>query len=102
MEGAKRAWNGSLTHDHQRAALANGMLGHADETDDSHAPSFCAAALAMAEREGHNVRAVALGYNIGTRPTWRCTPTTSATPGTPAAASGRRLARPSPPAHSQI
>ena len=25
----------------QHAALANGMLGHADETDDSHAPSLC-------------------------------------------------------------
>src|ERR1044071_2590285 len=43
------------------AALANGMLGHADETDDSHAPSLthpgCGvvpAALAMAEREQAN------------------------------------------------
>jgi 2-methylcitrate dehydratase PrpD len=62
----------------QHAALANGMLGHADETDDSHAPSLChpgcaiaPAALAMAEREGCNgaafLRAVALGYDIGTR-----------------------------------
>jgi len=62
----------------QHAALANGMLGHADETDDSHAPSLthpgCGvvpAALAMAEREGRNgaafLRAVALGYDIGTR-----------------------------------
>jgi len=62
----------------QHAALANGMLGHADETDDSHAPSLChpgcaivPAALAMAEREGRNgtalLRAVALGYDIGTR-----------------------------------
>ena len=40
------------------AALANGMLAHADETDDSHAPSLthpgCGivpAALAMAERQ---------------------------------------------------
>src|SRR5258708_22052505 len=40
------------------AALANGMLGHADETDDSHSPSqthpgcgVVAAAFAMAERE---------------------------------------------------
>ncbi len=60
------------------AALANGMLAHADETDDSHAPSLshpgCAvvpAALAMAERGGRNgtqlLRAVALGYDIGTR-----------------------------------
>ncbi len=62
----------------QHAALANGMLGHADETDDSHAPSLthpgCGvvpAALAMAEREDRNgaafLRAVALGYDIGTR-----------------------------------
>ena len=43
------------------AALANGMLAHADETDDSHAPSLthpgCGivpAALAMAEREERN------------------------------------------------
>ncbi len=60
----------------QHAALANGMLGHADETDDSHAPSLshpgCAvvpAALAMAERENRNgtafLHAVALGYDIG-------------------------------------
>jgi len=62
----------------QHAALANGMLGHADETDDSHAPSLChpgcaivPAALAMAERENRNgaafLRAVALGYDVGTR-----------------------------------
>ena len=62
----------------QHAALANGMLGHADETDDSHAPSLthpgCAvvpAALAMAEREGRNgtafLRAVTLGYDVGSR-----------------------------------
>ncbi len=60
------------------AALANGMLAHADETDDSHAPSLthpgCGivpAALAMAERERSNgtalLRAVALGYDIGCR-----------------------------------
>ena len=62
----------------QHAALANGMLAHADETDDSHAPSLshpgCAvvpAALAMAEREKRNgarfLRAVALGYDVGAR-----------------------------------
>jgi 2-methylcitrate dehydratase PrpD len=60
------------------AALANGMLAHADETDDSHAPSLthpgCGivpAALAMAERERRDgtalLRAVALGYDIGCR-----------------------------------
>ena len=62
------------------AALANGMLAHADETDDSHAPSLshpgCAvvpAALAVGEKFGidgtHFLRAVALGYDIGTRVT---------------------------------
>src|SRR5437660_7511865 len=60
------------------AALANGMLAHADETDDSHAPSLshpgCAvvpAALAVGERfptDGAQfLRAVALGYDVGTR-----------------------------------
>src|SRR5215210_4124948 len=64
----------------ENAALANGMLAHADETDDSHAPSLthpgCGivpAALAMAEREQSNgnafLRAVALGYDIGCRMT---------------------------------
>jgi 2-methylcitrate dehydratase PrpD len=62
----------------ENAALANGMLAHADETDDSHAPSLthpgCGivpAALAMAEREGTGgeafLRAVALGYDVGCR-----------------------------------
>jgi 2-methylcitrate dehydratase PrpD len=60
------------------AALANGMAAHADETDDSHAPSLthpgCGivpTALAMAERERSGgtalLRAVALGYDIGCR-----------------------------------
>src|SRR5437899_4860157 len=62
----------------ENAALANGMLAHADETDDSHAPSLthpgCGivpAALAMAERGERNgealLRAVALGYDVGCR-----------------------------------
>jgi 2-methylcitrate dehydratase PrpD len=62
------------------AALANGVLAHADETDDSHGPSRshpgCAtvpAALALAEQFGtpgmHFLRAVALGYDVGTRVT---------------------------------
>jgi 2-methylcitrate dehydratase PrpD len=62
----------------ENAALANGMLAHADETDDSHAPSLthpgCGivpAALAMAERESSSgealLRAVALGYDVGCR-----------------------------------
>lgn len=60
------------------AALSNGVLAHADETDDSHSPSQshpgCAvvpAALAAGERFGvsgaHFLRAVALGYDIGPR-----------------------------------
>ena len=60
------------------AALANGMLSHADESDDSHAPSgmhpgcsIIPSALAMADRGGRNgrdlVRAVVLGYDIGCR-----------------------------------
>jgi len=62
------------------AALANGVLAHADETDDSHAPSLshpgCAvvpAALAVGEGldiDGiHFLRAVVLGYDIGPRVT---------------------------------
>src|SRR5262245_225438 len=57
------------------AALANGMLAHADETDDSHSRSqthpgcgVVAASLAMAEREQASgnalLRAVALGYDV--------------------------------------
>lgn len=57
------------------AALANGMLAHADETDDSHAASLThpgcgivAAALAVAEiyqRSGHDLlRAMVLGYDV--------------------------------------
>ena len=60
------------------AGLANGMLAHADETDDSHAPSLthpgCGivpAALAMAERQHRSGRvllsAVVLGYDVGCR-----------------------------------
>jgi 2-methylcitrate dehydratase PrpD len=60
------------------AALANGMLAHADETDDSHAPSRnhpgCAvvpAALAAAEGKHASgqrfLRAVVLGYDVAAR-----------------------------------
>jgi 2-methylcitrate dehydratase PrpD len=60
------------------AAMTNGVLAHSDETDDSHSPSQshpgCAvvpAALASAERFSIGglqfLRAVALGYDIGTR-----------------------------------
>jgi 2-methylcitrate dehydratase PrpD len=62
----------------EQAAHINGMLAHADETDDSHAASLshpgCAivpAALAMGEREKSNgtqlLRAVALGYDLCAR-----------------------------------
>jgi 2-methylcitrate dehydratase PrpD len=62
------------------AALANGMLAHADETDDSNGGAGihpgCAvvpAALAMAEREDADgaalLRAVVLGYDVGCRTT---------------------------------
>ncbi|HKA41855.1 MAG TPA: MmgE/PrpD family protein [Burkholderiales bacterium] len=80
LGGAKEACviGSSVVTTAEYAALANGMLGHADETDDSHAPSLChpgcaivPAALAMAERERRNgtalLRAVALGYDVGTR-----------------------------------
>ena len=60
--------------------MVNGMLAHSDETDDSHAPSHshpgCAvvpAALAAGEQFGIDgtrfLRAVALGYDVGTRVT---------------------------------
>jgi 2-methylcitrate dehydratase PrpD len=60
------------------AALANGMMGHADETDDSHLAGLfhpgCGivpAALAVAEQAGRGgqemIRAVALGYDVGAR-----------------------------------
>jgi len=60
------------------AALANGMFGHADETDDTHPPSLThpgtsvvPAALAIAERNrlpGKTVlRAIVLGYDICAR-----------------------------------
>jgi 2-methylcitrate dehydratase PrpD len=62
------------------AALANGMLAHSDETDDTHPPSqshpgcsVVPAALASGERFGASgerfIRAVALGYDIGPRVT---------------------------------
>jgi 2-methylcitrate dehydratase PrpD len=62
------------------AALANGVLAHSDETDDSHAPSQshpgCAAvpaALAVGEKFSISgsqfLRAVVLGYDLGPRVT---------------------------------
>ena len=60
------------------AALANGIMAHADETDDSHYFSnihagsmIVPSALAIAERQGSSgtefMRAVALGYDVGAR-----------------------------------
>ena len=60
------------------AGMTNGVLAHADETDDSHSPSQshpgCAvvpAALAVGEQFGisgtHFLRAVTLGYDLGPR-----------------------------------
>src|SRR6266853_1987159 len=62
------------------AALANGMLAHSDETDDTHSfsqshpgCSVVPAALAVGEQFGIDgtrfLRAVALGYDIGPRVT---------------------------------
>src|SRR6266571_8500671 len=62
------------------AALANGILGHSDETDDTHSfsqshpgCSVVPAALAVGEQFGIDgtrfVRAVALGYDVGPRVT---------------------------------
>jgi 2-methylcitrate dehydratase PrpD len=60
------------------AALVNGVLGHSDETDDAHAPTLAhpgvavvPAALAVGEKFGIDgaqfLRAVVLGYDVGTR-----------------------------------
>ncbi len=62
----------------QNAALANGMFGHADETDDTHPPSLthpgtsCVpAALAIGEQYRLSgkalLRAIVLGYDITSR-----------------------------------
>jgi 2-methylcitrate dehydratase PrpD len=62
------------------AAFSNAMLAHSDETDDSHAPSeshpgasVVPSALAAGEQfnidGGRFLRAVALGYDVGTRVT---------------------------------
>ncbi|MEO8727124.1 MAG: MmgE/PrpD family protein, partial [Acidobacteriaceae bacterium] len=65
---------------HRGSPLANGILAHADETDDSNSPSqshpgcgVVPAALAAGEQfhitGTHFIRAVALGYDIGPRVT---------------------------------
>jgi 2-methylcitrate dehydratase PrpD len=74
--GRSVLWGHAVTADAQTAALVNGMASHADETDDSHAPSIshpgCGvvpAALALAgDASGDQLlRAVAAGYDVGTR-----------------------------------
>lgn len=67
----------NLTSGPIEAALVNGVLAHADETDDSWPSGWhpgCAvvpAALAVGEQFGisgsHLLRAVALGYDVGSR-----------------------------------
>ncbi|MFI5399431.1 MAG: MmgE/PrpD family protein [SAR324 cluster bacterium] len=77
-KGAATIVASALTASPADAALANGVMAHADETDDSHNASRshpgCAvvpAALAAAEEFGIDgarlLRAVTLGYDIGTR-----------------------------------
>jgi 2-methylcitrate dehydratase PrpD len=79
-KGATTIAGSNLTAGPVDAALANGVMAHADETDDSHARSRshpgCAvvpAALAAGEEFGIDgarfLRAVTLGYDIGTRVT---------------------------------
>ena len=62
----------------QNAALANGMFGHADETDDTHPPSLThpgtsvvPAALAIGEQQRLSgkalLRAIVLGYDVCAR-----------------------------------
>ncbi|MBI3938219.1 MAG: MmgE/PrpD family protein [Betaproteobacteria bacterium] len=67
-----------ITTSAANAALANGMFGHADETDDTHPPSLThpgtsvvPAALAIGERNRLSgtavLRAIVLGYDICAR-----------------------------------
>ena len=77
-KGAATIVGSGLTAAPVDAALANGVMAHADETDDSHNASRshpgCAvvpAALAAGEEFGIDgarfLRAVTLGYDVGTR-----------------------------------
>jgi 2-methylcitrate dehydratase PrpD len=77
-QGAATIAGSALTAAPGDAALANGVMAHADETDDSHNASRshpgCAvvpAALAVGEAFGIDgarfLRAVTLGYDVGTR-----------------------------------
>src|SRR6266516_837533 len=77
-KGAATIAGSTLTAAPGDAALANGVMAHADETDDSHNASRshpgCAvvpAALAAGEEfaidGAHFLHAVTLGYDVGTR-----------------------------------
>src|SRR6266581_5930355 len=77
-KGAATVAGSALTAAASDAALANGVMAHADETDDSHNASRshpgCAvvpAALAVGEELGIDgarfLRAMTLGYDVGTR-----------------------------------
>ncbi|MCP3446547.1 MmgE/PrpD family protein [Bradyrhizobium sp. CCGUVB14] len=77
-QGSSTVAGTAMTASPVEAALANGVMAHADETDDSHSPSrshpgcsVIPAALALGEHlgieGGHFLRAVTLGYDVGTR-----------------------------------
>ena len=77
-QGSATVLGTKLTASPVDAALANGVMAHADETDDSHNASrthpgagVVPAALAAADQLGcdgaHFLRAVTLGYDIGVR-----------------------------------
>jgi len=76
--GAATVIGADFALDPSDAALVNGTLAHADETDDSHGPSqshpgaaIVPAALALGESRGIDgarfLRAVTLGYDVGPR-----------------------------------
>ena len=78
FKGAATIVGSILTAGPAEAALTNGVLAHSNETDDSHGPSrshpgcaVMAAALAAGEQFGIDgarlLRAVTLGYDVGTR-----------------------------------
>jgi len=77
-QGTSTVAGAALSASPVEAALANGVMAHADETDDSHSPSrshpgssVVPAAFALGEHLGiggaHFLRAVTLGYDVGTR-----------------------------------
>lgn len=77
-KGKQTVMASRLTSGPADAAMVNGVMGHADETDDSHARSrshpgcsIVPASYAVGEEFNisgqHFLRAVALGYDVGTR-----------------------------------